>query len=86
MYKKKTKGREPAKLEATKKLFIQITAATGGDARAPPVLIGEGGAPLVYARAGWAYVPLLPQCPRCRQEAIGSPLHYSTAASRYAGP
>ena len=26
MYKKKTKGREPAKLEATKKLFIQITA------------------------------------------------------------
>ena len=43
MYKKKTKGREPAKLEATKKLFIQITAATGGDARAPPVLIGEGG-------------------------------------------
>ena len=21
------------------------------------------GAPLVYARAGWAYVPLLPQCP-----------------------
>ena len=85
MYKKKTKGREPAKLEATKKLFIQITAAVlqcRGLPMASCLHWGHCGRRGTYAQPALAYTRGAP-FPMSTGGARAPPL---VAASRYAGP